>query len=167
MTPTLNHLALSRAQLAQASELAKTGRTALARTHLLFAADHALLALALRSALELPRPEQAPDPVAIAVRLADIGAAPAQVATGLRDLHDDSFDCMHDPALTARLTDGFDVVQELIDANLAHPASPPPPRPAMPSYGGAHGALDARGAEAAARGLRRIGTAMRATLHRR
>jgi hypothetical protein len=45
MSTTLNHVALSRAQLAQASELADAGSTALADTHLRIAADHALRAL--------------------------------------------------------------------------------------------------------------------------
>ena len=45
MSTTLNHVALSRAQLAQASEFADAGSTALANTHLRFAADHALRAL--------------------------------------------------------------------------------------------------------------------------
>ena len=45
MSTTLNHVALSRAQLAQASELADAGSTELAHTHLRFAADHALRAL--------------------------------------------------------------------------------------------------------------------------
>jgi hypothetical protein len=45
MSTTLNHVALSRAELAQASELADAGSTALANTHLRIAADHALRAL--------------------------------------------------------------------------------------------------------------------------
>jgi hypothetical protein len=125
MSPTLNHVALSRAQLAQASELAAAGSNALARTHLRFAADHALLALE------------------------KIGAAPpAGVAPVLRDLDDDR---VH--------TAGFGAVQELIDIYVAHPA---PAAPAtIPLYGGANGALNARGAEAAARGLSRIGAAIK------
>ena len=141
MSTTLNHVALSRAQLAQASELAEAGSTALARTHLLFAADHALLALET------------------------IGAVPHDdVAPVLRDLDDDSMDYMRDPALTARLTAGFGLVQALIDAYVAHPARRAAPEaPArMPMYGGANGTLNARGAEAAARALSRIGTAIRA-----
>jgi hypothetical protein len=136
MSTTLNHVALSRAQLAQASELADAGSTALARTHLLFAADHALLALET------------------------IGAAPTDdVAPVLRDLDDDSLDYMQDPALTARLTAGFGLVQALIDAYLAHPTRLAAPA-RIPMYGGANGALNARGAEAAARGLSRIGAAI-------
>lgn len=121
MSPTLNHVALSRAQLAQASELADAGSPALARTHLMFAADHALLALE------------------------KIGAAPpAGVAPVLRDLDDDRVQ-----------TAGFGAVQELIDICVAHPT------PAtIPLYGGPNGALNARGAEAAARGLSRIGAAI-------
>jgi hypothetical protein len=143
MSTTLNHVALSRAQLAQASELAEAGSTALARTHLLFAADHALLALET------------------------IGVAPRdEVAPVLRDLDDDSIDYMQDPALRARLTAGFGLVQELIDAYVAHPARrAAPDAPAqIPMYGGANGTLNARGAEAAARALSRIGTAIRAAL---
>jgi hypothetical protein len=139
MSTTLNHVALSRAQLAQASKLAEAGSPALARTHLLFAADHALLALET------------------------IGAAPHDgVAPVLRDLDDDSLDHMQDPALTARLTAGFGLVQALIDAYVAHPArraAPEAPRQ-IPMYGGANGVFDARGAEAAARALSRLGAAI-------
>ena len=48
---------------------------------------------------------------------------------------------------------GFERVQALIDAVLAHPQAPV--RPVLPMYGGAAGALNARGAEAAARVLER------------
>jgi hypothetical protein len=130
MSTTLNHVALSRAQFAQASELADAGSTALARTHLQFAADHALLALE------------------------KIGAAPpAGVAPVLRDLDDDR---VH--------TAGFGAVQELIDTAVAHPA---PAAPAtIPMYGGPRGAINARGAEAAARGLSRIGAALKGAFRR-
>ena len=139
MSTTLNHVALSRAQLAQASELAEAGSPDLARTHLLSAADHALLALAA------------------------IGAAPNEVAPVLRDLDDDTADYMQDPLLTARLNAGFGLVQELIDAYVAHPARlAPATTPArIPMYGGANGFVNARGAEAADRGLRRIWAAVR------
>jgi hypothetical protein len=125
MSTTLNHVALSRAQFAQASELADAGSTDLAHTHLLFAADHALLALE------------------------KIGAAPPDgVTPELRELDDES----------------FEQVQALIDSYFARPASPP--APAIPMYGGANGALNARGAEAAARGLSRIGAAIKAAFRR-
>jgi hypothetical protein len=160
MSTTPNHLALSRAQFAQASEFADAGSTALARAHLLFAADHALLALAARSALDVTHDDR----FSIALRLADIGAASEEVAPLLRDLNDDSVDCMQDRLLTVRLTAGFGLVQGLIDSYLAHPRSselPNAPAP-MPMYGGPRGALNARGAEAAARALTRIGAAIRA-----
>jgi hypothetical protein len=108
MSTTLNHVALSRAQLAQASEHADAGSTALANTHLRIAADHALRALDRG------------------------GAAPADV--------------------------DFDVVQELIDSAVAQPTTPPPA--SIPLYGGPRGAMNARGAEAAERGLRRLGAAV-------
>jgi hypothetical protein len=145
MSTTLNHVALSRAQLAQASEFAEAGSTSLARAHLLFAADHALLALET------------------------IGEAPrAEVAPVLRDLDDDSIHYMQDPQLTARLSAGFGLVQALIDAYVAHPSRrAPAATPArLPMYGGANGALDARGAEAAERAMRRVGAAIRRTFRR-
>ena len=145
MSTTLNHVALSRAQLAQASEFAEAGSTSLARAHLLFAADHALLALEA------------------------IGEAPrAEVAPILRDLDDDSMDYMQDPQLTMRLNAGFGVVQALIDAYVAHPARPAPPAtPAtIPMYGGANGMLNARGAEAAERAMRRAGAAIKRAFRR-
>jgi hypothetical protein len=134
MSTTLNHVALSRAQLAQASELADAGSTALANTHLQFAADHALLALEA------------------------IGVAPED-APVLRDLDDDSTDTMRDPQLDAR----FGLVQELIDAYVAHPTRPEPAPAAeqLPLYGGANGFMGARGAEAADRWLRRVWARLR------
>lgn len=168
MSTTLNHLVLSRAQFAEASEHAAAGSTALARTHLLFAADHALLALAARSAIDHPQPQGARDRFSIAVRLADIGAAPEEVAPVLRDLNDHDIDYIQDPALTARLTVGFGLVQALIDAYLAHPATAAAPvaPAAQPLYGGPRGAMNARGAEAAARGLSRVVAAVRSAFRR-
>jgi hypothetical protein len=168
MSTTLNHLVLSRAQLAAASEHADAGSPALARAHLLFAADHALLALAGRSALDVSHPQSPLDRISIAARLADIGAAPEEVTPVLRDLNDDSIDCIQDPPLAARLAVGFGLVQTLIDAYLADPPSPAAPRaPApMPLYGGPRGALNARGAEAAARGLTCVAAAIRAAFRR-
>ena len=168
MSTTLNHFVLSRAQFAEASEHAAAGSTALARTHLLFAADHALLALAARSAIDIQLPSEPRDRFSIAARLADIGAAPRDVAPVLRDLHDDDADYIQDPPLTARLTVGFALVQGLIDAHLNHSASGvAAAAPAsLPLYGGARGAATARGAEAAERGLRRIGAAVRSAFRR-
>ncbi len=114
MSTTLNHVALSRAELAQAREHADAGSTALANTHLKSAADHALRALDR------------------------VGDAPP--AGGLN-------------------TGDFDAVQELIDDAVARPSAPL--RPAVPMYGGPRAVRNARGAEAAERGLRRIGTALR------
>jgi hypothetical protein len=108
MSTTLNHVALSRAQLAQASEHADAGSTALANTHLQIAADHALRALDRD------------------------GTAPSDV--------------------------DFDAVQELIDSAVARPVTPQPASLRM--YGGPRGAMNARGAEAAERGLKRIGAAV-------
>jgi hypothetical protein len=164
MSTTPNHLALSRAQFAQASEFADAGSTALARAHLLIAADHALLALAARSALDVTHHDR----FSIALGLADIGAASEEVAPLLRDLNDDSVDCMQDRLLTARLTVGFGLVQGLIDSYFARPPSselPNAPAP-MPMYGGANGALNARGAEAAARALSRLGAAIKTAFRR-
>ena len=168
MSTTLNHFVLSRAQFAEASELAAAGSTALARTHLLFAADHALLALAARSAIGIQLLREPRDRISIATRLADIGAAPREVAPVLRDLHDDDTDCIQDPPLTARLTVGFALVQGLIDAHLDHSASGV--ATAAPAslrlYGGARGAMNARGAAAAERGMRRIAAAVRSAFRR-
>ncbi len=159
MSTTLNHLAQSRAQLAEASDLADAGSAAQARIHLLSAADHALIALAARSAVDVP-PTPAPlDRQTVAVRLAELGAAPDDVAPVLRDLNDDSVDSMQDPALAARLDAGFGLVQALIDAYVAHPAGAT--AAAVPAYGGARSAMNARGAEAAARGLARLAAVAR------
>src|SRR5215208_3292487 len=121
MPTTLNHLALSRPRLAEASESADSGSPAQARVQLLIAADHALLALAIRDE-----------------RDAAIGRAQVdELAYVLRDL-DDDVDVMKDPQLSARLAAGFGLVQALIDANVAMPARP---TRAMSLYGGAGGAL--------------------------
>jgi hypothetical protein len=126
---TPNHLAHSRARLAEASELADAGSTDLARVRLVSAADHALIALAAHG------------------ETGHHGSRPE--LERLRELDRD------DPRLTAE----FGAVQALIDASLAEahraPATP------MPMYGGPRGAINARGAEAAARGLARIRSALR------
>jgi hypothetical protein len=110
MSTTLNHVALSRAQLARASEHADAGSTALAHTHLRFAADHA------------------------------------------------------GRALDAPVDADFDAVQAAIDAYMARPMDPVPP--SIPLYGGPRGAMNARGAEAAERYLKRIGAAIRRAIAR-
>ena len=71
---------------------------------------------------------------------------------------------MQDPQLAARLQAGFGLVEALIDANVA---ATPLPASGLPMYGGANGALDARGAEAAVRGIARIGNAVLRLLGRR
>ena len=168
MTTMPNHLVSSRARLAEASELADAGSTALARIRLLAAADHALIALAAHRAVDVPPEQPELDRLAIALHLAELGAAPDDTASVLRDLNDDSADLIQDPALTARLTAGFGVVAALIDASVDHTSRAPrteaPAR--LPLYGGANGALDARGAEAAERGLTRIATAVRSAVGR-
>jgi hypothetical protein len=163
-----NHLAHSRARLAEASELADAGSTALARIRLLAAADHALIALAAHRAVDVSPGQPELDRLAIALQLAELGAAPDDTAPVLRDLNDDSADLMQDPALTTRLTAGFGLVHALIDASVAHTASLAPHEPAarLPLFGGANGALNARGAEAAARVLTRLATTGRAALKR-
>ena len=168
MSTTPNHLANSRARLAEASELADAGSTALARIRLLAAADHALIALAAHRAVDVPPGHPDLDRLAIALQLAELGAAPDDTAPVLRALNDDSADLMQDPALTARLTAGFGLVHALIDASVAHTADAAPRGPAarLPWYGGANGALDARGAEAAARGLTGVAAAVRSVRKR-
>ncbi len=167
-TTTPNHLAHSRAQLAEASELADAGSTALARIRLLAAADHALIALAAHRAVDVAHGRPEVDRLAIAVELAELGAAPDDAAPVLRDLDDDRADLMQDPALTARLAAGFGLVHALIDASVAHTAVAAQHEVAsrLPLYGGANGALDARGAEAAARGLTRVAAAVRTAVSR-
>jgi len=146
MPVTLNHLALARARLAEASRLADAGSARAARTELFVAADHALLALAARDAHD-----------------AAVGRAQVDELTHvLRDL-DDDVDVAKDPQLAARLSAGFGLVQALIDANVA---APPLPTREIPRYGGAQGMLNARGAEAAVRGIARIGNALRGLLRR-
>lgn len=156
MSTTLNHLVLSRTQLAQASELADAGSTALARTQLLFAADNALIALATRSELTVTRDGVALDRDDVAERLAALGAAPGAIPPALRELD----------AGPDELDAGFGAVGALIDAYLDHPAAAPVPAPDVPLYGGAAGMLDARGADAAARGLTRVAAAIRSALRR-
>ena len=167
-TTTPNHLANSRARLAEASELADAGSAPLARIRLLAAADHALIALAAQRAVDVSQGHPELDRLTIGLQLAELGAAPDDTAPVLRDLDDDSADLMQDSALTARLTAGFGLVHALIDASVAHTAVAPQRQvaPRMPLYGGANGALDARGAEAAARGLTRVAAAVRAAVRR-
>jgi len=93
--------------------------------------------------------------VAIAVRLAEIGAAPAHVPPVLSGLDDDVADGVDDPELDA----SFELVQALNDAYLAYPASVAPRN--VPLSGGPAGALNLRGAEAAVRVLRRLAFALR------
>ena len=146
MPATLNHLALSRARLAEGCRLADSGSALEARAELVVAADHALIALAARDA-----------------RDAAIGRAQVdELAHVLRDL-DDDVDVAKDPQLAARLSAGFDLVQALIDANVV---APPRPAPDIARYGGGQGVLNARGAEAAVRGIGRIGNALRSLLRR-
>jgi hypothetical protein len=146
MPATLNHLVLSRARLAEASRLADSGSALEARAELLVAADHALRALAARDEHD-----------------AAVGRAQVDELTHvLRDLNDD-VDVMKDPQLAARLSAGFGLVQALIDANVA---APPRPAREIPRYGGAQGMLNARGAEAAVRGIAHIGNALRGLLRR-
>lgn len=142
MTVTPNHRALSREHLAEAHVLADAGENELARDRLLSAADHALQALAAS-----PAGGARDEPVAVAV---SGGAAPAPLrpdAPADEIVPEDDLDA------------GFERVQGLIDAVLAHPATPA--RPTLPLYGGAAGALNARGAEAAARVLARVWAAAR------
>jgi hypothetical protein len=147
MPTTLNHLALSRARLAEASASADAGSATEARAQLLVAADHALLALATRDA-----------------RDAAVGRAQVEeLAHVLRDV-DDDVDVIKDPQLSERLAAGIGLVQALIDANVAPTAIPP--APAIPLYGGARGFTHARGAESAVRGIARIGNAVRRLLRR-
>jgi hypothetical protein len=147
MPATLNHLAFSRARLAEASRLADSGSAADARAELFVAADHALIALAARDRHD-----------------AEVGRAQVdELAHVLRDLDDDDVDAMQDPQLAARLAAGFGLVQALIDANVATPLQP---ARALPRYGGGQGVLNARGAEAAVRGIARIGYALRGLLRR-
>jgi hypothetical protein len=168
MSTTLNHLVLSRADLAEASQLADAGSATLARTRLLSAADHALFALAARSADGATPVYAQLDRIFLAEWLVELGAAPGDSAPVLRDLNDPAADHMQDPPLAARLAAGFGLVHALIDAYLAQPPGDVTPvlSAPMPMYGGPKGAMNVRGAEAAARGLARIGTALRTALRR-
>jgi hypothetical protein len=137
MSTTPNHRVLARDHLAEATLLADAGRTADAHSHLLSAADHALLALAASQAVDLSHAAARRDRVAIAV-------------PGSTDL-----ECLDEPDLDAC----FGLVQTLIDACLAQPATPPPAN--VPLCGGPSGALRWRGAETAGRALRRLGAALK------
>jgi hypothetical protein len=92
----------------------------MARTRLLSAADHALIALSAHSAVGVSQAGAQLDRPAIALRLAELGATP-------------------DDLLPSRLTPGFGLVHALIDASLTHQVSPPAPTApaAMPMYGAA------------------------------
>jgi hypothetical protein len=160
MSTTLNHLVLSRTRLAEASELADAGSATLARTRLLSAADHALIALAGRSAVAVPASGDPLDRFTIALRLTELGAAPEEAAPLLRDLDDE----VAQDRPSTELTPGLGMVQALIDASLDQPA--PGAAARMPLYGGARGAVNARGAEAAARGLARLAGRVRGALRR-
>ena len=140
MNVTQNHRTLSRARLAEAHALIGAGEHELARDRLLSAADHALRALAASGAA---RDEHA------AIAVGGGGAAPPLAPDAPLDAIVPEDD----------LEAGFERVQELVDAVIAHPAAPA--RPALPMYGGAAGALNARGAEAAARVLTRLWAAVR------
>jgi hypothetical protein len=69
---------------------------------------------------------------------------------------------------TDEMQAGFGLVQALIDASLAEPAlsARHAAAPQIPLYGGPRGAMNARGAEAAARGLAHVSAALRRTLRR-
>jgi hypothetical protein len=149
MTTTLNHRALSREHLADAHVLADSGESDLARDRLVSAADHALRALAASRAADTRDDEL---PVTAAVPFAD-GGGPALLQPGA------AVDTADQIVPADDLDTGFERVQELIDAALAQP--PIPARPSLPPYGGAAGALNARGAEAAARTLARVRAALR------
>lgn len=149
MTITLNHRALSREHLAEAHVLADAGESDLARDRLVSAADHALRALAASRAGGSRDDHAVTAPVA----LAGGGGAPSLLRPDAPAHPADELVPEDD------LAAGFERVQELIDAALAH--SPAPARPTLPMYGGAAGALNARGAESAARGLARVAAVLR------
>jgi hypothetical protein len=75
-----NHRILTREHFAEASALAGEGRPDLARPRLRAAAQHALAELAVRHGLPASS-----DPAVTAERLADLGAAPAELEPVLRD----------------------------------------------------------------------------------
>jgi hypothetical protein len=94
-------------------ELADAGSALVARTRLLSAADHALIALSAHSAVGVSQAGAQLDRPAIALRLAELGATP-------------------DDLLPSRLTPGFGLVHALIDASLTHQVSPPAPTAPAP-----------------------------------
>jgi hypothetical protein len=153
-----NHSLLSREEFDEAMTFAAAGEIELARTHLLVAAEHALADLAARHMLELRYEDVHRDPVTAAARLAEIGAAPADVAPVLRDL-DQHVDVAHDPQLATRLGNSFGSVQVLISGTVSGPAGPA--TPGSPVTGGPKGALNRRGAEAATRALAAVARAFR------
>jgi hypothetical protein len=140
MTP--NHRALSREHLAEAHSLADAGATEQARARLVSAARHALEALASAPAGgDVAVGKLVPVTSGSVLRHPDAPVDPEELVP------EDDIDT------------GFERVQSLIDAVLAHPQ--PPARPSLPMYGGAAGALNARGAESAARVLERGWALMR------
>lgn len=153
-----NHPNLSREEFDEAMTFAAAGEIELARTHLLVAAEHALTDLAARHMLELSHEDVHRDPATAAARLAEIGAAPADVAPVLRDL-DQHVDVAHDPQLATRLGNSFGSVRMLISSSVTDPAGPA--IPGSPVTGGPKGALNRRGAETASRALATIAGAFR------
>jgi hypothetical protein len=140
------HHHLSREEFEEAITFAAAGEIELARTHLLVAAEHALADLADRHMLQLSHEDVHRDPASAAARLAEIGAAPADVAPVLREL-DQRVDVAHDPNLAARLGTSFGSVQVLISGSVDAPARAA--TPGSPVTGGPKGALNRRGAETA------------------
>ena len=136
MTLDPNHRALSREHLAEAHALADAGATERARERLISAARHALQAIASA-------------PAGGDVAATALVPVPSGPVLERRDAPVDPAELVPEDDLDA----GFERVQALIDAVLAHPQAPA--RPTMPLYGGAAGATRARGAEAAARVLER------------
>ena len=154
-----NHHILSREQFAEASTLAEAGEIRLARNHLLFAAEHALSQLAARHMVELTHADVRRDRVTAAVRLAEIGAAPAEVAPVLRDLDDEELYVALDDGLAARLAAArlgasFGPVQALIDTSRRNVERPAEAR--SPLSTGPRGALNTRGAESVVRAVRSL-----------
>jgi hypothetical protein len=136
MTLDPNHRALSREHLAEAHRLADAGATERARERLVSAAHHALQALAsATTGGDVAVSALIPVPSGPVLQQPDAPVDPVELVP-----EDD-------------LEGGFERVQALIDAVLAQPQAPV--RPVLPMYGGAAGALNARGAEAAARVLER------------
>jgi hypothetical protein len=102
-----NHRILTREHFAEASALAGEGKPDLARPRLRAAAQHALTELAVRHGLPASG-----DPAVTAERLADLGAAPADLEPLLRD---DAGD----------LDAAFVAVQTVIDAVFDVPGATP------------------------------------------